>query len=604
MSQQDDEPDFEALLEYLKNNRGFDFTGYKRTSLQRRINKRMETAEIAKYKSYVDYLEVHPDEFGKLFDTILINVTAFFRDEGSWEFLASDIIPRIAANKKPGEAIRVWSAGCASGEEAYTLAMVLSEVLGQEFVRDRVKVYATDVDPGDLNKARQASYTDKEVEGVPASLLQKYFDLQNNRYLFHKDLRRSVIFGRHDLIQDAPISRIDLLVCRNTLMYFNADVQARILERFHFALVEQGYLFLGKAETLLSYNNSFKPIELKRRFFIKVPRNQQRGHLIDMMRSSNGESAHSVVDPNSLWTRALDANPVAQIVIDRNGVLALINERARALFGIGSEEVGRPLQDLQLSYRPVELRSCLDQAFAEHRTVLIKDVEWKTLVGDPTYLDVQIVPLLDSSSAMIGANISYTDVTTFKRLYHDLQVANQELETAYEELQSTNEELETTNEELQSTNEELETMNEELQSTNEELETLNQELAQSGEEYNRVNVFLESILGGMRCGVAVIDSDMLVRTWNSKAEDLWGLRSEEVLGKHFLNLEIGLPVEQLRQPIRSCLEEQESDREVKLAALNRRGKTFQCKVSCTPLVRRENDKGGIILLMEEVSTSP
>src|SRR5947209_8548037 len=263
---------FTALLEYLKRSRGFDFTGYKPTSLERRIRKRMEGVNVESFEDYVDYLEVHPDEFVHLFNTILINVTSFFRDPPAWDYLAREVLPRLLAERPSGEPIRVWSAGCASGQEAYTLAMLLAEALGTEAFRERVKIYGTDVDLDALNQARHASYAAREVEDVPPELLAKYFEPAGDRYVFQKDLRRCVIFGRHDLIQDAPISRLDLLVCRNTLMYFNAETQARILNRFHFAVNDGGYLFLGKAEMLLSQGgNAFAPVDLKRRLFTKAP---------------------------------------------------------------------------------------------------------------------------------------------------------------------------------------------------------------------------------------------------------------------------------------------------------------------------------------------
>jgi two-component system, chemotaxis family, CheB/CheR fusion protein len=227
------DPHFEALLTYLKESRGFDFTGYKRSSLMRRVNRRMNQVDITDYQDYLDYLEVHPDEFTALFNTILINVTGFFRDADAWDYLRSEVLEPMVAGK-PGDApIRVWSAGCASGEEAYTLAMSLAETLGADAFRDRVKIYATDVDEEQLNEARQAIYGERAMEAVPPELAERYFEPNGNRFVFRKDLRRSVIFGRNDLVQDAPISRIDLIVCRNTLMYFNAETQAKILGRFH-----------------------------------------------------------------------------------------------------------------------------------------------------------------------------------------------------------------------------------------------------------------------------------------------------------------------------------------------------------------------------------
>jgi chemotaxis methyl-accepting protein methylase len=247
------DPSFEALLAHLKEARAFDFTGYKRSSLVRRVDRRVNQVGAADYLEYLDYLQVHPDEFTALFNTILINVTGFFRDPDAWEFLRTESLPKLLSSRRTDAPIRIWSAGCASGEEAYTLAITLAELVGPQEFAERVKIYATDVDDEGLVQARQGAYGDRAVAGVPPELLERYFEKANNKFIFRKDLRRSVIFGRNDLVQDAPISRIDLLVCRNTLMYFNAETQARILARFHFALADHGLLFLGKAEMLLSH---------------------------------------------------------------------------------------------------------------------------------------------------------------------------------------------------------------------------------------------------------------------------------------------------------------------------------------------------------------
>jgi len=258
---------FEALLEYLQRTRGFDFTGYKRPTLMRRVSKRVEMLHLADYAEYLDYLEVHPEEFETLFNTILINVTAFFRDPKAWDFLQSDIVPRLLETRGPDAPLRVWSAGCASGEEAYTLAMVFAEALGPEAFQQRVKIYATDVDEEALAKARQAAYTTEEVRPVPDALREKYFEFTGGRYLFRPEFRRTVIFGRHDLVQDSPISRLDLIVCRNTLMYLNADTQTQVLARLHFALQERGFLFMGKSEMLLTHGELFAPVQSPHRVF-------------------------------------------------------------------------------------------------------------------------------------------------------------------------------------------------------------------------------------------------------------------------------------------------------------------------------------------------
>ena len=613
MSNLEPNPEFENLLNYIKRSRGFDFTGYKRTSLMRRMRKRMQTVGVDSFNEYLDYLEVAPEEFAQLFNTILINVTSFLRDRPTWDYIATEIIPRVTDRKEPTESIRVWSAGCASGQEAYTLAIVLAEVLGIEQFKARVKIYATDVDEEALKQARHATYSAKEVESLPEELLEQYFEASSDHlYTFRKDLRRSVIFGRHDLLQDAPISRIDLLTCRNALMYFNSEAQSKIIARFHFALNDSGFLFLGKAEMLLSHSNSFTPIDLKRRIFTKVPKVNLRDRLLLMGNNGTNDEINYFDTHVRIRDCAFDVSPVAQIVVDTNGLLILVNERARTQFNINPKNLGCPLQDLEISYRPLELRSCIDQVYNDYRPIIHREVEWTIPSGENLYFDVQIAALVDINGKLLGASITFNDVTRSKRLQDELEHSNQELEMAYEELQSTNEELETTNEELQSSNEELETTNEELQSTNEELETMNEELQSSNEELqtineevrlrsdelNQANSFLESILTSLRGAVVVVNRDLQIQIWNDKAEDIWGLRTKEVLGQHFLNLDIGLPVQHLAQSLRNCLTGEFEITEVSLAAINRRGKAIGCKVTCTPLRGIAKEIKGVIILME------
>src|SRR5262245_4123092 len=353
MSDELTDPVFDELLAYLRRTRGFDFTGYKPTSLQRRINKRMQDVGIATFPDYVDYLEVHPDEFVHLFNTILINVTSFFRDPPVWEYVGKEVISQIVAGKPDARPIRVWSAGCASGEEAYTLAVILAEALGLDAFRERVKIYGTDVDNDALNQARQAAYTVKNLEDVRPDLVEKYFERNGERRLFRKDLRRNVIFGRHDLMQDAPISRVDLLVCRNCLMYLNAETQARILERFHFAVLDGGYMVLGKAELLLTHGNNFAAVDLKRRVFQKVARGSPRTWLWTPGNGNGGEGNPSpLVNHIRLREAAVDSGAAPQIIIDSNGFLTLANQQARLQFGIAASDLGRTFKESELSYWP------------------------------------------------------------------------------------------------------------------------------------------------------------------------------------------------------------------------------------------------------------
>jgi two-component system CheB/CheR fusion protein len=606
------DPEWVGLLEYLLHARGFDFHGYKPASLGRRIRKRMEAVGVDSFAAYRDYLEIHPNEFATLFNTILINVTGFFRDPATWEAVRIKAIPQIIGAKPAGETIRAWSAGCATGEEAYSIAMILAEELGMDEFHERVKIYATDVDEEALDTARHAAYIDRQVEGLPPELLTKYFDRLDGLYFFRKDLRRQVIFGRHDLINDAPISRIDLLTCRNTLMYLNAETQAKVLARLHFALNDGGFLLLGRAETMMAHGQTFVPVDLKRRLSRKSSRGALRDRLA--LRDERPVMAAKTDLGAQIQAAALEASPVAQLVVDAAGVVTSMNDCARALFGVRPSDVGRPLKDLQISYRPVELRSLIEKAETERRPTAVKEIEWRNPAGETRWLELHVAPLIEpSSGGVIGTVLTFTDVTSYRRLQRELEESHQELETAYEELQSTNEELETTNEELQSTveelettneelestNEELETMNEELQSTNEELQTMNDELRQRGDELNSSNAFLESVLASLQGGVAVVDREFRILAWNSQAENLWGLRETEVNGKHLLNLDFGLPVERLKPAIRNCLDGESEGQALVLDAINRRGKAIRCEVVCTPLRGPADEVRGAILIMQD-----
>jgi two-component system CheB/CheR fusion protein len=604
------DPRFEALLQYVKESRGFDFTGYKRTSLIRRMHRQMQAAGVEDFDDYRDRLEVHPEEFTALFNTVLINVTSFFRDADAWTHLRTEILPALLKRKQQ-EPIRVWSAGCATGEEAYSLAMALAEELGLQDFRQRVKIYATDVDEEALAEARQATFAERDLKNVPPDLVEKYFEVSGQRYTFAKELRRSVIFGRNDLVQDAPISHIDLLVCRNTLMYFNAETQANIVQRLHFALDDSGVLFLGKAEMLLSHGALFKPLDLKRRFFRKVaaPSVRERGLLVGASVLRGGGTVDGIA---LLRQEALNASPVAQIVLDETGRLIISNQRADNLFGFSARELGRPFQDLEISYRPVELRSPIEQAAAERRPIWLRDVEWPR-GGSTSWLDVHVVPLVDREGTLLGTTLFFTDVSRYRELQGELEYAHRQLETAYEELQSTNEELETTNEELQSTVEELETTNEELQSTNEELETMNEELQSMNDELQStnhelrdrtaqvedLNAFMESVLTTMQAGVAVVDRDMRVQVWNARAEELWGVRQEEAVGQHLLNMDIGLPVERLRPLVRQVWADGAAHGQAVevVDAVNRRGRAVRVTVSVTPLRKPAQAPTGAVIVM-------
>ncbi|KAA0101856.1 PAS domain S-box protein [Mycolicibacterium sp. P1-18] len=604
---------FEALLHYLRDARGADFTGYKRTSLMRRVRHQMDHTGVQTFEEYLDVLQASSDEFAALFNTMLINVTSFYRDPEAWQFIHDEVVPAILARRGPEDPIRIWSAGCASGQEAYTLAMVLADALDPEAFRHRVKIYATDLDEQALTEARAASYDAKAVASVPEPLLERYFEQVNGRYSFNKDMRRAVIFGRNDLVKDAPISRVDLLVCRNTLMYLNAETQQKVLGRLHFALAPEGVLFLGHAEMLLSHSDKFAPIDLKHRIFRRAP-------------GSHSEVNKSVAaDPRSdrhgdlsglgpLRELAFGASPVAQIVVTGDDTVAMINRQAEEVFGLSARDIGRLLRDLEVSYRPVELRGYVERARVERRSARIEDVEWQRSGADPTWFEIHVNPLVDAQNGLVGVSIVFFDVTANRMLLDKVVQTNAQLEAAYEELQSTNEELETTNEELQSTVEELETTNEELQSTNEELETMNEELQSTNDELHTINdtlrersselddarSFLDSLVDSMTMGMIVLDHDMRVVEWNRCSEELWGLRSEEVMGVAVTTLDIGLPIDELKPLIGNAFVDPDATSEMRIEAVNRRGRQIALRVTCSSFRLVGGSISGALLLMENV----
>jgi two-component system CheB/CheR fusion protein len=405
----------------------------------------------------------------------------------------------------------------------------------------------------------------------------------NGRYVFRKDLRRAVIFGRNDLVKDAPISRVDLLVCRNTLMYLNADTQRNVLGRLHFALAPQGTLFLGHAEMLLSHSDKFTPVNLKHRIFRKAAGSHNG---IDRFENATAFYDRHGDLPGLAPIRelAFRASPVAQIVVTGEDTVAMINQQAEATFGLSARDIGRLLRDLEVSYRPVELRAYLEQAKVERRSARIQDVQWQRPGADTVWFEIHVNPLVDAENGLLGVSIVFFDVTATRALLDKVVQTNRQLEAAYEELQSTNEELETTNEELQS--------------TNDELHTINDTLRERSIELNEAKTFLDSLVNSIKLGMVVVDREMRVVVWNRGCEELWGLRADETVGKSLNSLDIGLPTDGVKPLIGKAFVDPDVTEETVLDAVNRRGRRARVRVTCTAFRSTEDGVNGALLLME------
>jgi len=559
------ETSLKQLLQELAEERALDLRGYKITTIERRIRKRMFQLSLGSFSAYAEYIRQKPDEINELLNVILINVTEFFRDPPAWEILRNEILPPILQKLKPGEPFRVWSAGCATGQEAYSLAITLSELLGPRLPQFDVKIYATDVDEPALGVARRAEYPAEALRHLRPSWREKYF-YGKSTLRVSRDIRRLVIFGHSNLAKDAPISHVSLLACRNVLIYFGSELQRYILGRMDYALDPGGILFLGKAESQLSSSTSFQRLNARWRIFQKIGPESEKAVPAPPPQPIGGEivaAERQLENLRSEQRKTLEALGLGIIVITPDGTVTQSNSAVLEMHGLPeSPMVGEKLQDTSLFAQSPDLSAHMlagrdSHAISRYRT--------KVRIGEADHvLEVTLRPVAEDGAEPGGSMIAYRDVTAESKLQlaigglestsAELQSANEELETTNEELQSTNEELETTNEELQSTNEELETTNEELQSLNEELQTTNQELEEQTRQVEQINSFYEQALERIPLPVMLVTHENQIEFWNSMALRLFGFKS-----RPSVELDLGqLPVEhsarqQIVQRVRATL---------------------------------------------------
>lgn len=262
--------ELDMLLQQIYCERGLDFRDYKKSTLKRRIQKRLTASHKSSYEEYAGFLDIHDDEYAKLFNDLLINVTEFFRDPEAWKVIENEVIPDIILNKKKGDAIKIWSAGCATGEETYTICILLAEKLGDAIKDYEIRIYATDIDEDALTEARRGVYKPEKLKNLSPLLLDKYFTKENDSYRINRSVRQMVTIGRQDLVTDSPISHLDLLICRNVLIYLNNNLQSRLLSRFVYSVNIGGYTFFGKSEKILKGSELFRVVNLGWRIFQKI----------------------------------------------------------------------------------------------------------------------------------------------------------------------------------------------------------------------------------------------------------------------------------------------------------------------------------------------
>jgi two-component system CheB/CheR fusion protein len=524
------------FLEVLVAEARIDLRGYKHTTLERRLRRRMDAVHAATFDDYLEIVRRKPEETNALLETVLINVTEFFRDPQAWDVIGEKVLPELTRDLRPGHSLRAWVAGCSTGEEVYSLAILLAEHFGPRIAEFDVKIYATDVDQDALNAARRGEYANEKLRKMRPQWRERYFSGTSPRV--NRDLRRLAIFGRSDLARDAPISHVSLVICRNVLIYFDTSTQHHILARLHYALDQGGVLFLGKAESKLSNSVLFRPIHSRWRIFRRLG-NGENGHAA-ASRSENPvtEDGAKSTKPGDLallnhYHRALlDVLETGITMLDDRDVVLNENESVLQLWGLkGKRMAGKPIYETGLGVRCPELAARMEES---RRSGQVVRFQASSPADGEKILEVTIQPVFNEAGQRIGTLIYSGDGSQRQRLQSTIQ----KLEATSEQLQSANEELETTNEELQSTNEELETTNEELQSLNEELENMNEELEFRTRELDALNVRYADTLERMPWAVSVLDSGGKIQFWNSAAQKLFNLQAASVVGLELEQLPI------------------------------------------------------------------
>ncbi|MEO9240943.1 CheR family methyltransferase [Pseudomonas inefficax] len=559
------EPMLEEILLQLRSNTGHDFQHYKRATVLRRIERRLHVTGQADLAAYLHYLEQHPAESRELLADMLIGVTNFFRDREAFEALERHVLPQLACERDPAEGadeIRVWSAGCSTGEEAYSLAILVCEQLALEQRTSKVQVFATDLDERAIAFARSGSYSEAIVTDVPPSRLRQFFLKEDQHYRVRKEVREKVLFARHNLLSDPPFSQIDLIVCRNLLIYLDREVQRDILQMFHFALRPGGYLFLGSSESADVANELFTPVDKRNRIFRALDvSNTGRNSGHKPGRQLPGTSAASMPHETlatakakpgrkpsfaDLHHRALARRMPPSLIVDIDGNILHMSEGVGRFLQLAGGEPSRNLLNLVLPTLRLALRSTLFQARQGTEAVTSRPVDLAESMGK-LQVEITVQPYKDDLSASdcllvmfeerapdpslpLPGVIRQTDSMVLHNLERELlrtrlllQETIEQSEVSSEELTASNEEMQAINEELRSASEELETSKEELQSINEELLTVNYELKNKVEETDKINDYLSNLIACTEIATVFVDRNLHIRWFTPRATDLFNM---------------------------------------------------------------------------------
>ena len=516
-----DRAELDAVLARIRERSGIDFSTYKPATILRRLKGRMTATNRPSLSSYAAHLEAEPEEYARLVSSLLIKVTEFFRDPKVWDYLRDRILPGLIEEAQAeGRELRLWSAGCATGEEAYSLAIAVAEALGKERTPLDVRVFATDIDRDAIAFARRGVYSSAAVAAIPQPIRDRYFVRSEGSYEIGKRLRSMIVFGEHDLGDRAPFPRIDLLLCRNVLIYFAASMQRAALETFAYSLRPSGRLVLGPSETVAVLPAPFAQEHARfcvyrrrpgAKLLLPVPRAAQvRRSPLDLAVQATRQDVQRAAASAAAAEGLLLDLAVGVVVVDPNYDIVRINSAARRLLAIHGTAFEQDFVHLAESLPASPLRAAIDAALTGSTTTADFEVDVAAPVGSGArYVEVTVSPQRGDTRAIEGAVIELMDVTRFHQDQRELTrtqrrndrafvanarllAANEELTGVVARLRSSNEAILVSAEDAQASREELETLNEEFQATNEELETLNEELTASVEELRVANESLET----------------------------------------------------------------------------------------------------------------
>ena len=628
-----DEESFSHIYAVLKKVRGIDFTHYKRTTVLRRIERRMVVTHSMSLAEYARVLDNSPDEVNVLVKEILIGVTNFFRDPTYFEKLKERALYPIVQNAREDEPIRVWSAGCSTGEEAYSIAILFAEILEELHLRRDIKIFATDIDVQAIEQAGKGVFAESIIEDVSPERLSRFFIKRNDQYVIAKSIRRMIIFAPHNMLSDPPFGKLDLISCRNVMIYFQPVLQRSLFAIFHSALKNGGYLFLGKSETANEYADVFKPACSAEKIYI----HNSSGKTADLAAPTfNIPSSIQPVQPRAvslqsmesqdmgmeaLYTRFLEKFMPASLVLNAANSVIHFFGNYMDYVAIAPGKASFNLFSIINKDLSLAASTALSRSRAENSPVTYTDIPVDTASGH-RHVDLSVYPIRaagkeDSGlTAMIfsdsrksepaaeaeeGVREKYDIDTTAARRITDLE---QELQESQEDLRKTIGELETVNEELQAANEELLTANEELQSSNEELQSVNEELYTVNTEYQQkvdeltmMTNDLSNFLSSTMIGILFVDGNLNIRKFTEYIGREFQLMEQDV-GRSIQIFAHSFPYEKIVEDAQTVLKTLAPiDREV--VATN--GQYYTLRIA--PYRTTENSiKGLVITIIDSLET--